>query len=96
MQEDVFENNAGVNGGGLRLEEGSVATVVDSVFVGNMAALGSAVLVHDGATMDTFQGCTVINNTQLLQYSDENGSVFPIQVFSDHAVSIYRHRCDLA
>lgn len=93
MQGTLFESNAGIWGGGLRLDGGSLASLVNSTFVANMAALGSAILVHDGSVLDQIANCNIVNNTQLLEYNDGSGVTKPIDVFSQTAIDLFINRC---
>ena len=92
VQDLLFENNAGVFGGGIRLDSGSLVQLADSTFVGNMAALGSAILIHDGSVVDHIENCNIVNNTQLLEYKDGAGVTSPVEVFSKSAVDTFIRR----
>lgn len=96
LQSSHFELNAGVEGGAVRLAAESAAEIHESVFVANMAARGSAILVDEGATLGTLKGCTFFNNTQLIEYAsveDSYATVQPVKVYSAYAVDVYAKRC---
>jgi hypothetical protein len=85
----------GVYGGGVLLGPGSIASFFHNTFAGNMAAMGSAVLVQEGASLELLKSCNFYNNTQLVEYpgADGFGTIDPIRVFTEHAFHVYAERC---
>jgi hypothetical protein len=93
LQGLAFENNSGLKGGALRVTAGGSVALLNSSFVENMAALGSAVLVDEGGQIDDMHGCDFLNNTQLAEQVTDNGDVvMPVDVFSEYAIAKYAER----
>ena len=94
LQDATFENNAGTYGGAARVASGALVSIHNSGFYENMAAVGSAVLVAEGGTVEALSACRFVNNTQLLEHADaEHGVVQPLKVFTDWAVAKFAARC---
>ena len=95
LQDASFESNAGVDGGAVRVAMGALASFQRCSFWGNMAASGSAIFVEAGAAVESIDGCTFYNNTQLIEYaSSEAGSstVQPVDVYKAYALDVYARR----
>jgi hypothetical protein len=99
LQESTFELNMGVDGGAARVTTDAQAGFDQCVFSDNVAGQGSAVSIQIGGTVNFMLGCSIFNNTQLLDYvrlEDAYVSVQPKQVYSAYAIDLFAKRCDHA